>query len=343
LPISITASDAVASTDTAGAAAGGAVTITAGDAKRNTSGNANGGDITLNPGVGIGTGVAGGYQFPGVFRTAIGVRPVAGSVNDALTFGGGVVGAAPASAAIGSVIQYTSNALGQHFLIQGDTSGSGGPAMFRVGSGGTFVWRSATRSDSGVDDTGIARSAAGVVKVTDGSSGTGSLIATGIDSGAATNLLLKYNGATQATVDSIGLTFGTGKYLYSNGGGLLDAWRLVVRNRTSDGNEANGSMEFITNSGTTALVTRTLETATAGLNYEFYCADTDGLKIVANTGDDIRVIDKVTASAGYISSTTIGSVVRLFAIDSDHWVATSIHGTWTDGTFTYDDTSLTTP
>lgn len=74
-PISITASDAVASTDTAGAAAGGAVTITAGSAARNTSGNADGGTITLDSGEGIGTGVQGGVLLNdngSVTKTALG-------------------------------------------------------------------------------------------------------------------------------------------------------------------------------------------------------------------------------------------------------------------------------
>lgn len=43
-PIAIAASDAVAGSSVAGAAAGGNVTVDAGDAARNASGNANGGD-----------------------------------------------------------------------------------------------------------------------------------------------------------------------------------------------------------------------------------------------------------------------------------------------------------
>lgn len=59
--VAIAASDAVAGSSNAGAAAGGNVTRTAGDAKRLTSGNANGGDIIDTPGAGIGTGTAGKY------------------------------------------------------------------------------------------------------------------------------------------------------------------------------------------------------------------------------------------------------------------------------------------
>lgn len=67
--LTLTSSDAVASLDTAGAAAGGAVNITAGAAKRNTSGNAAGGSVVLTPGAGIGTGEA-GQVLIGVAGTA---------------------------------------------------------------------------------------------------------------------------------------------------------------------------------------------------------------------------------------------------------------------------------
>ena len=48
----------------AGAAAGGTVTVTSGNAARLTSGNANGGDISLALGAGIGTGNAGRVLMP---------------------------------------------------------------------------------------------------------------------------------------------------------------------------------------------------------------------------------------------------------------------------------------
>lgn len=61
---SLTASNATAGTTNAGAAAGGSVTITAGNAARLTSGNANGGNINLVPGLGIGTGSGGQVLLP---------------------------------------------------------------------------------------------------------------------------------------------------------------------------------------------------------------------------------------------------------------------------------------
>jgi len=58
---SVKASDAVAGSSVAGAAAGGTLTLQAGDAKRLTSGNASGGGVSVNTGAGIGTGAPGGF------------------------------------------------------------------------------------------------------------------------------------------------------------------------------------------------------------------------------------------------------------------------------------------
>ena len=56
IPITFTASNATPGTTNNGAAAGGSITLTGGNADRLVSGNANGGDVTLRTGVGIGTG-----------------------------------------------------------------------------------------------------------------------------------------------------------------------------------------------------------------------------------------------------------------------------------------------
>lgn len=85
---------------------------------------------------------------------------------------------------------------------------------------------------------------------------------------------------------------------------------------------------LFTNEGATALITFNLPTAVANLAYEFYVQDTDGVRVVANTGDTIRLGSSVSASAGRIDSTTVGSAVILRAINATEWVATSVVGTW---------------
>lgn len=97
------------------------------------------------------------------------------------------------------------------------------------------------------------------------------------------------------------------------------------------------SWTALTNEGATAANYHTLPTAVAGLQFTFVCQDADGIRVTANTGDTIRIADKVTAAAGYVSATEIGSSITLVAINATEWVATSASGTWTDGTFVWTD------
>ncbi len=83
-----------------------------------------------------------------------------------------------------------------------------------------------------------------------------------------------------------------------------------------------------TNEGATGEAYLNLPSAAAGLTYTFCVQDADGLRIVADTGDTIRLSSTVSASAGYAESTTIGSTVTLTAINSTEWIGMSINGTW---------------
>lgn len=279
--------DAVASTDTDGAAAGGAVNINAGDAARRNSGNANGGDINLTTGAGIGTGTTGKV-----------VLPSAAGLN----------------------------------------------------------WST---------DTGLARAAAGVINVTDGSTGggrvrvaDGSLASpaysfindtdTGIY-GDGGKLRLVIDGNQKLYVDAAEvIVLATAALRTLNTTPALYGFKVSLEANTAGSGtpnvlEAGETMSALTNEGATAKNYHTLPSAVAGYRFTFIVQDADGMRIVANTDDTIRVIDKVTAAAGYIESTTIGSTVTLVSINAVEWYAVAITGVWTDGTFTYDDTSLTTP
>jgi hypothetical protein len=97
----------------------------------------------------------------------------------------------------------------------------------------------------------------------------------------------------------------------------------VTVSASADGNK------LYTNEGTTARVDFNLPTAVAGLTFTFYCADTDGIRVIANTGDDIRIAGSVSATAGRIDSTVIGSCVKLTAINATNWIAEYSTGTWT--------------
>ncbi len=83
-----------------------------------------------------------------------------------------------------------------------------------------------------------------------------------------------------------------------------------------------------TNEGASASVAFTLPTAVANLEYTFYVQDGDGLSVIAAAGDTIRIETLVTAAAGNVSSSTIGSSVTLKAINATEWVAISAIGSW---------------
>lgn len=281
-----------------------------------------------------------------------------------------------------------------------------------LASGSVVNWSSGANSAWQTIDTGLARSAAGVVKVTDGSTGLGklmvsdSLTGTGVimfGGSAAGNASLSSSGteirAYAANLSAYGQFKGSafrhnngdvtmaqyGYYarrgttgFFSTSGAVGDnptsyevgltgssagVWDATANNASTPGAirqsrpvEANAAGSgapnvlaaietntVLTNEGSTATNYHTLPTAVAGYVFTFCVQDADGLRVTAAAADTIRVIDKVTASAGYIESTTIGSTVTLVAINATEWFATSIKGVWTDGTWSYDDTSLTTP
>lgn len=97
----------------------------------------------------------------------------------------------------------------------------------------------------------------------------------------------------------------------------------VTLNQFSNGNH------IITNEGATAQITFNLPSAVAGFTFTFVVQDSDGVKVVASTGDTIRVASSASASAGNITSSTVGDAITLVAINNTQWIATSYVGTWT--------------
>jgi hypothetical protein len=171
---------------------------------------------------------------------------------------------------------------------------------------------------------------------------------TGFYSSTGNTINVAINGVEKLQFDGNALYLRAGS-LNGNGGAatVLGFKRKVTANTAGVGapSAMTGDDYFaiLTNEGITEKNYRTLVTAASGANATWCVQDADGIRITANTGDTIRVIDKVTAAAGYIESTTIGSCWTGISINATEWFTTSITGTWTDGTFTYDDTGLTTP
>lgn len=87
----------------------------------------------------------------------------------------------------------------------------------------------------------------------------------------------------------------------------------------------------------------TLPSAAAGLYFTFWHnGSVDKMRVTAAAGDLIQLQNRTTAIAGYIETSLNGSVVTVVAENPQTWVVTTIHGAWTDGTFTFDDTVLIT-
>jgi hypothetical protein len=230
---------------------------------------------------------------------------------------------------------------------------AGGSPVFAIGgagidmiSGKSIAWNS---------DTYLRRAAAGTLSQSNGANGQAVRIYNTTDSdtapvnyergvagwasnefrvgtekggtGTARATVLIADGSAKATI--VGNTF------YGPGTVAMYGYLYQVAARTSDGSEAAGNYTTVfTNEGAAVKPNRTLPGAGAGGSFTFIVQDTDGIRITAAVGDTIRMGPKVTAAAGYIESTTVGSTVTLIAINATEWIATSFVGTWTDGTFT---------
>lgn len=72
----------------------------------------------------------------------------------------------------------------------------------------------------------------------------------------------------------------------------------------------------------------TLPLAAAGMIFTFIVNHVDGMRIVANTADTIQANGSTSIAAGYIESTTAGSVIRLICVDGTEWIADTVIGTW---------------
>jgi hypothetical protein len=210
------------------------------------------------------------------------------------------------------------------FVFQG-TAGSLRAAAASLALGTTDNGTMLTLANTGAIDLAAAGTNQNITLTP---SGTGRVIIGGgsIRSATGTSLALgTVDGGTALTLDTSNNATGVG---YAQG------WQQRVQAKTQAASPYSVSAttdnrNAFTNEGTTALVTFNLPTAAANLVYEFVVQDTDGIRVVANTGDTIRLAGSVSAAAGRIDSTTIGSTVRLLAINATEWVATAINGTWT--------------
>lgn len=117
----------------------------------------------------------------------------------------------------------------------------------------------------------------------------------------------------------------------SSGGDWTPILGTIVSAKTSTPYSvlAADAGKTFTNEGTTVKIVFNLPAAAASLGpFTFYVQDTDGIQVVAGSGDTIRIAASVSGAAGNIDSTTVGSTATLVAINDTEWVATSSLGTW---------------
>lgn len=123
---------------------------------------------------------------------------------------------------------------------------------------------------------------------------------------------------------------GTQMFTITNFGVLSKS--LVEANTDGSGSPntllSTESSTILTNEGATAENYHALVSAAAGYEFEFICQDSDGIRIVANTGDTIRDNEVVSTTAGYIRSAVVGSVIRLRAINATEWFVVYKSGHW---------------
>lgn len=86
---------------------------------------------------------------------------------------------------------------------------------------------------------------------------------------------------------------------------------------------------LFTNSGASGRADFSLPGAVAGYRVGFTCSDANGIRVIAGASDTIRLGTTVSASAGRIDSTDVGSTVWLTCVDATEWRADTVTGIWT--------------
>lgn len=268
-PLSINASNAVAGSSNAGSAAGGSITLTAGNAARLTSGNSNGGDINLSPGSGIGSGTGG--------STIVGASTA--NTTAALKFG-----------TTGTGFQCGTNQL-QLFTGGGINTGAFNFTNTHLSTTLKIGWRATISDTAGSPDVALFRNAAAVLEVNNGTNGQWATLRSGTSdtsNASITNGLLlahqRASGAGVAAGFGIGIAFNLeSSTTQDQGAAYLSAEWVVATHASRTARtklsvydtaarevlrgEASGSAAMIGFLGANAAIRQTAGAATAGAVY----------------------------------------------------------------------------
>lgn len=159
-----------------------------------------------------------------------------------------------------------------------------------------------------------------------GSSGGGS-ISTVLGPGSATdNAVVRFDGTTGTLVqNSNAILDDTGNLALA---GALTYNESISAKTTDYPVVAADSGKVFTNEGAVAQVIFTLPTAVAGRTYTFCVHASQNLRVLANTGDILRISASGGTAAGFSESSTVGSVVKFTALNATDWFGEFIAGTW---------------
>lgn len=136
-------------------------------------------------------------------------------------------------------------------------------------------------------------------------------------------------GAIVARFDSNGIRLVTNKGIFGDGGGYIGQGvvHFVTTSTAGVGSPqalaSTNSFDTQTNQGSTAKNYKTLPGAIAGYTFPICVQDADGIRVTAAAGDTIRQGASVTATGGYIESTTQGACLTLQGMNTDEWFVLS--------------------
>jgi len=133
----------------------------------------------------------------------------------------------------------------------------------------------------------------------------------------------------------------SGPYVWDGGSTSPINQSANIQNVTATKTETSSDRNYITtNTGAGSKPIITLEPAAIGIVRKFFITNSVGIRVKANTGDTIRIVGNITASAGYVESTTVGGHITLMCYQANSWIAIDFLAAWTNGTWTADVTNI---
>lgn len=215
-------------------------------------------------------------------------------------------------------------------LVQLGGTSAAYPALKAAGNSSVMQLRAA-------DDSGLGIGDASRWRILDGSTVAASLRVDGLSLNVSGVIRFSGDANAENPADTGQQRAAAGAWLDTDGSvglGRRLTGRVVEASTAGSGAPnvllATESRKLLTNEGATAEAYNSLPaSAPVGTEFVMCCVDTDGIRLVAQSGETIRIDATVSASGGFVRSVAIGSVLVVVKINGTQWLATSKLGTWT--------------